>query len=381
MKSIISATLALIASYWSSHTTKGRIWLTMGVIALIVDAVLCYQYGVTQTLWHGIGFAVVALFFSQLPDGAYEEFQKGNKGAGIVLGLLCIPLGAVAYQSHIGYGAGVRLGDIKKANVQQAKYDGAQDTVGEDKVNLKLWTDQLAKLMEQDAWTATVTADALREQLGTLKARIDEEKAGKRGRKAGCGRECERLQDEANTVAAKLGKVEQREDLTKRLEATKRKLDQARVAAASTDAGISSVAMQTDVNTQLFGVVRAAWTGEPLEAALKTTEQSAKLANLIITAAGSLAFMLMAPVGFFMAGRNRKSDAKESDHMADRVHLATAQNQQGPTIIGKPYVPDPETSGTVVVHHEPQIIRDEKLRGKLRQALAVHAPHLIGSAA
>lgn len=329
MKSIISATLALIASYWASHTTKGRIWLTMGVIALIVDAVLCYQYGVTQTLWHGIGFAVVALFFSQLPDGAYEEFQKGNKGAGIVLGLLCIPLGAVAYQSHIGYGAGVRLGDIKKANVQQAKWDGAQDTVTEDKVNLKLWTDRLKALLEQDAWTATVKADGLREEVAHLKSRLEEEKAGKRGRKAGCGKECERLQDQIKDATTKLGKVEEKEDLTTKIEGTKRKLDQARVAAASTDAGISSVAMQTDVNTQLFGIIRAALTGEPLEAALKTTEQSAKLANLIITAAGSLAFMLMAPVGFFMAGRNRKSDAKESDHMADRVHLATAQNQQG----------------------------------------------------
>lgn len=334
-KNILIATGRLAASYWASHTTKGRIWLTMGVIALIVDAVLCYQYGVTQTVWHGIGFAVVALFFSQLPDGAYEEFQKGNKGAGIVLGLLCIPLGAVAYQSHIGYGAGVRMGDIKKANVQQAKYDGAQDTVSEDKENLKLWTARLKMLLEQDAWTATVKADGLREELANLKGRVEEEKQGKRGRKAGCGKECERLQDQIKDVATRLGKVEEKETLTAQIEGTKRKLDAARVAAASTDAGLSSVAMQTDVNTQLIGMIRASLTGEPLETALKTTEQSTKIANLLITAAGSLAFMLMAPVGFFMAGRNRKAEREEhSAHLgADDIHLATAQNQQGQTSV------------------------------------------------
>lgn len=305
IRKALSGVASLISGYWAAHSVKGRIWLAMGTLALAVDAWLCYQYGVTQTVGHGIGFAVVALVFSQLPDGAYEEWTKGHKVSGAILGIICIPLGIVAYQSHIGYGAGVRLGDIKQASMQDARYDGAQATAKERAANLDLWRKQLSDLIERDAWTGTVTADALRAELATLGERIASEKDGKRGRRAGCGKECERLQNEANEVALKLGKVEQRADLSRRIEATQRLVDAARDTAGHTQAGMSSVAMQTTANTQMFGIIRAYWTGESLEQSLKTTEDSAKLANIIITAMGALAFMLMAPVGFFMAGRNR----------------------------------------------------------------------------
>ena len=317
MTAAIKSLAAMFGSYWLSHNTTGRIWLTMGMIALVVDAALCYQYGVTQTTWHGIGFAVLALFFAKLPDGAYEEFHKGNKAAGVFLGILCIPLGLVAYQSHIGYGAGVRMGDIKQASIQDATYAGAQAKASENASNLAMWKAQLATLMEKDAWTATVKADALRKEIADLEARIAEEKAGKRGRKAGCGKECERLQDMRTAAVEKLGKVEQREELTGQIAATMNKVNEARDRAAVTKAGVSSVANQTTANTQLFGVMRAAWTGEPIEQAMETTEKAAKLANLLITAAGSLAFMLMAPIGFFMAGRNRKSDAPHTGRMSE----------------------------------------------------------------
>lgn len=308
---MIAGTCGLMANHWASHTTKGKIWLAMGILALIVDAKLCYEYGVTQTVWHGIGFAVVALFFSQLPDGAYEEYQKGNKAAAVILGILCIPLGAVAYQSHIGFGAGVRMGDMKKAMLQQTRYDDGRENVADAKRNNDLWTKQLAELNEKNRWVASVKADALRAELATFGARIEEEKKGKRGRAAGCGKECERLQDEAKAVAARIATSEQAEDLTKRIEATQRLISAYREKSEKTEAGVSSVANQTEANAQLFGVLRAAWTGEPLEAAMKTTEQSAKLTNLAITAAGSLAFMLMAPVGFFMSGRNRRKERDE----------------------------------------------------------------------
>jgi len=308
IRSILAALARGSAAYWNSHNTTGQIWLGMGLIALIVDAALCYQYGVTQTTWHGIGFAVVAFFFAKLPDGAYAEFEKGNRLAGLVLGLLCIPLGAVAYQSHIGYGAGVRMGDIKQAAIQDIKYEDARGQVVDNVANVKMWKEQLEKLKAANGWSPTTKADALHSELATIRSRIDEEKKGTRGRKAGCGKECERLQNEAGDIEKKIATVESVSDLTSKIEATQRLVDKYREASAKTESGTSSVAMQATANTQMFGIIRAAWKGEPLEQALKATEDSAKLANLLITAAGSLAFMLMAPIGFFMAGRNRRDD-------------------------------------------------------------------------
>lgn len=300
MKNAFRALVAMLADYWHSHSTRGKIWLFMGVVGLIVDAALCYQYGVTQTTWHGIGFALLAVFFSQLPDGAYSEFEKGHKATGWVLALLCLPIGAVAYQSHIGYGAGVRLGDIKQASIQDARYDGAQDTAKENAANLAMWRKQLADLNEKAPWAATVQADGLRASLATAEEAIRQETA-----RGGCGRRCMSRMKERDEISEKIAVAEQASDLSKRIEATQRLVDKYRVAASTTQAGMSSVAMQTTANTQIFGVIRAAWTGEKLETAMAVTEQSAKLANLIITAAGALAFMLMAPIGFFMAGRNK----------------------------------------------------------------------------
>lgn len=324
MRKALAAVAALIAAYWSAHNVRGRIWLTLGTLALVVDAALCYQYGITQTTWHGIGFAVVAIVFSQLPDGAYEEWKKGNTIAAVVLGILCVPLGAVAYQSHIGYGAEVRYGDIKEASIQQTAYDDARGQVEDNSANLKMWKEQLSKLQGDNAWVATVTADGLRSELDTAAEAIRQEEA-----RGGCGPKCMAKMKERDAISAKIATAEQASDLTKRIEATQRLVDKYREASAHTQAGMSSVAMQTDANTQLFGLIRAAWTGESPEKAMKVTESSAKITNLLITALGSLGFMIMAPVGFFMAGRNRRDVVEPSEDIWDRQAKRNAAKYEG----------------------------------------------------
>lgn len=296
LRSIASAIARTGAAYWASHNTEGKTWLALGVLGLTVDAALCYQYGVTQTTWHGLGFAMVAFFFARLPDGAYTQWERGNKLASVILWGCVVAFGAVAYQSHIGYGAGVRMGDIKQASLQDARYESIRSTEAENAGDVAMWKRQIEELK----WAPQVKSTAIRDQIAEKQAAADRE--AKRG---GCGTKCEAIKREVVQLQKELGAVEQREDLTGRIAATQRLVDKARETAAVTDAGMSSVAMQTTANTQLFGLIRAYWTGEKLEQALKTTDDSAKLANLLITAAGSLAFMLMAPVGFFMAGRNR----------------------------------------------------------------------------
>ena len=199
----IVALSSAVSSYWEAHSTRGKVWLTLGAIALVVDAKLCYEYGITQTTWHGIGFAVLALVFSQLPDGAYEEYAKGNKVAGVFLAILCIPLGAVAYQSHIGYGAGVRMGEIKKAGVQNAKWEDNRETVTQQNVNLagieKRAAEldaEMAKLIEMKVgdWAMTVKPSSPQELDGAIQAKqLEVDNEAKRTR---CGPLCEKRTNE-----------------------------------------------------------------------------------------------------------------------------------------------------------------------------------------
>jgi hypothetical protein len=161
--------------------------------------------------------------------------------------------------------------------------------------------------MAANAWAATVKADGLRGQLATLHARIEEEKKGNRGRKAGCGKECERLQNEANALEQRIATVEQASDLSKRIEATQRILDTKLAKAEKTEFKSSSVVNQVSTAGQLY----LAFTGAKPEDTLEPDRVTVSYANLIITAGGSLAFMLMAPIGFFIAGRNRREAIEE----------------------------------------------------------------------
>lgn len=303
MKTISKA----LRSWYGQYTPYGKFWLTVGIVALTVDASLSFMYGYSQTTLHGVGFAVLAFLFAQAPDASIHEIEKGNLITGAVGLFCCLPIGIMAYYSHLGYGSGVRVGDIQSAGVQQSVYVDTRKGVEDAEAALRMWTDRMTKLQADAPWAATVKADGMRTELADLRARIEEEKKGNRGRKAGCGKECERLQNEASALDQKIATAEQAADITRQLEATQKKLDEARALAGKTKPLNSTVVHQTDVAAQVF----LAFTGTPLDKAIHPDETTRKFTNIVITAGGSLAFMLAAPLAFIFAGRNRRKTADE----------------------------------------------------------------------
>lgn len=290
---------SLLAAWYAGYSPIGKFWLTLGLAALIVDASISYQYGVSQTTLHGLGFALVAVFFALLPDAAYSEFEHRRIGSGVAMGLLCVPLGLVAFYSHLGYGAGVRIGDIQQTGVQNTKFDDARVSLESDRTNLDLWRKQLAELKEQNGWAASVTADGLRAQLASADKAIELE--GKRG---GCKSKCLSLMEKKAELEGKIATTEQVADLSKRIEATQRIIDKKTADASKVEYKSSSVVNQTNVAAQVW----KAFTGAKPEDAIKPDTVTTVFANLFIATGGSLAFMIMAPVGFFLAGRFRRRE-------------------------------------------------------------------------
>lgn len=222
----------------------GRFWLYLGIASLVAAALMSFDFGYSISLKHAAFLACLTFVTAFLPEAAYTQWEGGRKGVGIVLALLCAPLLLVEFYSHAGYTAGLRGQNVSEARVQNTKYDNAQESTKEDKANLELWKAQLVKLVEENAWTATVKADALRDELATLKERMAAEEKGQRGRKAGRGREFESLQNKANALTDRIAKTELREDLTKRIEATQRILDRKRDVASNTEHKSSAVEHQ-----------------------------------------------------------------------------------------------------------------------------------------
>lgn len=250
-----------------SETTLRKAALYVGLAALVAGIGMAFEYGRAMSMLHAVSLGLLAVAVS-IAFVASELFRGYNRnGFALVCTVAGIAFSVGEYGTHFGYTVGSRVADSQQTAVQNAKYEAVQKNRDSEVSNLAMWKDQLAKLVEQNAWAPTVKADAMRNELSTLRQRVEEEKQGKRKRKAGCGDECERLQNEANDLEKRIGIAEQAADLSKRIEATQRIIDKKVETASTTDFHSSKIVNQTAAFAQL-----AAWTDKPSDSVVSWTQ-------------------------------------------------------------------------------------------------------------
>lgn len=291
----------IVGRYVGQFTPLGQLFLILGAGALIVDAGMSYAFGSSMSKWHAIGFALCAFFLAFLPDAAYREYEHRRRGTAAILGALCLPLGIVAYYTHVGYTVGQRVMDADTAQVQNAKYDDTRESVEEGKRSLKLAEARLKELEAANAWAPTVTATALRAQIETHQKAVDLEAA-----RGGCKAKCKIEMDKLATLNARIAILEERTTLTDKIDATKRWLDTARTQAKGAEKKTSQAVNQNKFVSQLV----LAYAGADTEAALNPDATTQNFVQIFISAMVALVGIIMAPVGMFVAGRNRR-DAHE----------------------------------------------------------------------
>ena len=203
---------SFLSTQWRQYNTAGQVLWMLALGAIAVDAGIAYEFGSTLSVLHAAGFALVALAFCIMPDVSLLEYRKGNKVAAGWIAAACVPLGVVAFMTHVGYSASIRVGDMQQAEVQNTTWKSQQEAVTEEKTNLEMWKAQLASLKEQNGWTATVTAEGLRAQLATADKKVELE--GKRG---GCKSKCLKLMEEKASLEDKIATAEKVDDLAKRI--------------------------------------------------------------------------------------------------------------------------------------------------------------------
>jgi hypothetical protein len=318
-----------IVRRYSGYTAAGGFWLTVGFAVLTVDMAIGFLAGTAVgTFWHGVGYAALAAGFAFLPDAAYEEFEGGRYIAAGVVALLCLPIGIKAYEQQLTYSAGVRHGEMQLTSVVNQRFDGAQDDVKRNAVELGLLQTVLAKLQADNPWATNAKADGLKRQLADLNDRIGKEEKGQRGRKAGKGKEFERLQDEANEVAKRIAMVEKADETQKRIEFLQSAIDKKRVVANTSEHRQSINVDVAKTTAKLFNVMR----GQSAEDAMKTDSVSVEYATMGSASLGSLALLLLAPASIFLAGRRRIKAGTDDLHRSG-THATASSNQSAPTII------------------------------------------------
>lgn len=308
---------AFAKSYWDSFTPIGQFWLALGAVALFVDAAIAFKYGLTQTVLHAAGFGLCAVFFAFLPDQAALMWEQRKRFASLAVWAICIPLGAMAYWSHLGYGAGVRVGDIQQTTAHNNMHKAVNKGVESEEKNIETWRGQLVtKEKDRDAmktanpWAAKTSPDALKAEI----ANMEGDMIFKRSKE--CANvtlpDSRKFCDALAKLKGQLGEfgrmnkiADEIEKLNGQIEATQRVIDKKVADASAVKFQSSSVVNQTSVAGQLY----LAYMGASPEETLDPDRVTISYANIIITAGGSLAFMLMAPLGFYVAGRNRKSDS------------------------------------------------------------------------
>lgn len=289
---------------WRQFTPTGQMLFACAIVAIVVDAGIAYEYGITMSGLHAAGFALVALGLALLPDQAWQAAEKRDFWtAGILGALSLLVLLPVAYQTHVGYGAGIRLGDMQQTGFQHATLDAHRTSLASERENIAMWRQQLADLKSRNAqilernngWAVTTKPEALQAQVVALDQKIENE-----ARRVRCGPVCEGYKKEKADALALIEGIERENDLADRIEATQRVIDSKMTAVANTGYKSSTVVNQNTVLGDLWQLA----TGK---------EVPAEIVSLATMGSSSLAFLFMAPAFMIAAGRNRKKGATPGD--------------------------------------------------------------------
>lgn len=277
----------------------GRFFFGMGAASLIVAACMTFKFGWSMSILHAVGLGVLSLVAAFLPEAAYRMAEDGKKVLALCVALCTIPIITVEYFSHVGYTVGQRVENTQQTNVKNDKFDDARVSLTSERTNLDMWRTQLTALQTEAPWIATVKADGLKADLVPIDKSIELETA-----RGGCKSKCQTLLQKKADTEKRIAQAEKSEDLTKRIEAVQRILDTKTETASKQEFESSPVVSQTDFFAK--GIAKS----------LSPSSEVKEATSIGISAGLSLANLLLAPLCFLVAGRNRKTVAELTTDMA-----------------------------------------------------------------
>lgn len=217
-----------------------------GFVLTGVSAFMTMLFGLTlATNWFIGAFIAAALVVASIASAYVWIFVGRSVAARNWIGAAVAGVGGLIFTttdltSNFGSVAWQRDSNVQQASVQNTKYEDSRAKVEENRANLSMWKAQLAKLNEENAWSATVKADGLRAQVEAADEAIRQEE-----RRGGCGPRCLGLKRNKADLENRIATVELREDLTRRIAATQELVDRYREKAATVEKSESAALMQT----------------------------------------------------------------------------------------------------------------------------------------
>lgn len=318
VETVIVGTGRFLAAQWNQYNSLGQLLFVLALLAVGVDAGIAGKYGWSQTFLHAAGFALVAIAFCILPDVANEERRKGNKVAAGWIAAACIPLGFVAYQSHVGYSSSIRVGDMQQSGFKNASLETQQANLSAaQKALADLQSDRKKAVAERDAkmaanpWAANTNAVGIKAEIESLKGDFvfKRSKQCKDVTLPESRAHCDKIAKAENRLG-EIDTLNKASDEIKRLDDridTQQKLINAKTAEIKTQGYDSSTVVNQ--NGTIASLVNYFVGGMSAEDAIKPTQVHLTFVNMALAGANSLGFMLLAPILWLAAGCNRIAGA------------------------------------------------------------------------
>ena len=384
ISSVVTGTGTFLQTQWAQYNPLGQFMFILALLALGVDAGISWQYGASQTLFHAAGFALVAVAFCVLPDVAVQAKRAGNGGAAAGIALACVPLGLVAYQSHIGYSSAVRLGDMQQSGFKLAKLEDSRESLKSERTNIAMWRTQLEELKAKNkahadkngGWLTSVDPKAMQSQLDAMDMKIANE-----AKRVKCGTKCEDLKTQRGNLAALIANLKSENDLSEKIASTQAVIDTKTKVVADTGYHSSTVVNQTDTFAKLFNLVsmQMGWNAATAESAIRPTEVQRDVTNTAMAGTSSLAFMILAPVLMIAAGINRlpgvlalhKMPAKREDEDTHQERSEFTASSSGDASPAPSSAPAPrQTMPTIIHKHTTNTVQDLRARDMVAELAA-----------
>lgn len=287
-----------LRSLFAMYDTTGKVVLALALVGLVSSAAMAFFFGIEISLMHGVFLVVVSIGFAIGPHLAHKVWCKGFKYGAVAIGICCLPLGTIEFYSHNGYTAGLRGVNIGDAKVQQAKYTGSHEAVGEDKEAMTREQKALAQLKLANPWAETTTAESLRAHLPALEEKLRQEE-----RRGGCGPKCLAIKQEKAGVEGRIAIAEERNGIAIRIADLEKRLAGRREKADATEFKYSAAEQQATSIAKLVSMVTAG-SLKPSALQEEAVEQSANLGMAIAAMVQPALFFFIA--GFFLIPSRRE---------------------------------------------------------------------------
>jgi hypothetical protein len=269
---------------------KGLLWVA--IIALANSLWMVWAFGYAMSVRHAIALVAVDIVGALAFVLRGFMLSEGAKGAGHLAAAAGVGAIAIAFFSHLGYTIGMRSESISQSTMQAAAYTMRTDAVTENKDLLAVMKKRLVDLTEQNGWSASVTAEALRAQIAASELDIEQEKA-----RGGCKSKCLKKVKALGDLQGQIAILETRDGLVKEIAATQKVIATASEATIATEVKGSPVKAQTEFLGQIWNAAM----GEDAETILNPSAVQMSLTSILVGVLISLASTASPPILFWLA--------------------------------------------------------------------------------